>query len=94
MGGMNIQHASHADQRPTPAHTDEERRLLSFIIEARNSSLAEAIAADLENCALDTPCVDGCPYGIDQDTPHAEDCPQEITVGLLLALARAIGGGK
>lgn len=67
----------------------EERKLLSRIAEARDSPLAGAIAADLEGCALDTPCVDGCSYDID---PHAEDCPQEITVGLLLALARAVRG--
>lgn len=68
---------------PSPA----ERKLLRSVREARRSKLAEAIATDLENCALDTPCANGCQYGIDQDTPHAEDCPQEVTVGVLLAIA-------
>lgn len=67
-----------------------KRDLMNRLIEARDSPLAKAIAADLEGCALDTPCVDGCPYG-DIDL-HAGDCVHEITVGLLSALARAIRG--
>lgn len=67
----------------------EERKILSRIAEARDSPLARAIASDLEGCALDTPCVDGCQY----DTGlHCAGCPHEITVGLLIALARAVRG--